>query len=301
MAAAVIRSRRADVVGVALDHVQGPDDHRQQVVEVVGDAAGQLADGFQLLRLEQRRLGRVALGHGRLDPLGQQLVDAGQIGLGLLGFRDVEGDADEAVEGSVRTEARLRERPQPAHLVVDAAIAAFQHERLAAALAGDLGLEDAGQVVGVQPGAPVQIERLLVADAGEVGIGLVDELALAAGLRDPHQGRGAVGQAAESGLAFAHLLLGAATIGDVEVQSHDADRLAGFVALDLAASMDPAVALAVVGEAIFDLVDRSLAHGGAEAVTDTGAVFGMGDLPRVSRSTGPSAGRPRFLRAPGDR
>jgi hypothetical protein len=103
------------VFGMTLDHVQSADDHRQQVVEVMGDAAGQLADGLQLLGLEQRRLGRVALGHRRLDPLGQQLVDACQIGLGLFGVGDVEGDADEADEIPVRIEARLGERPQPAH------------------------------------------------------------------------------------------------------------------------------------------------------------------------------------------
>ena len=33
------------------------DDHRQQVVEVVGDAAGELADRLHLLRLEQGRAG----------------------------------------------------------------------------------------------------------------------------------------------------------------------------------------------------------------------------------------------------
>jgi hypothetical protein len=114
------------VVGMALDHVQRPDDHGQQVVEVVGHPAGQLADGLQLLRLEEGGLGGVALGHGGLDPFGQQLVDAGQLGLGLLGVGGVEGDADEADEVAVGPEARLRERLQPAPRAVGPAIAALQ-------------------------------------------------------------------------------------------------------------------------------------------------------------------------------
>src|SRR3546814_14195239 len=33
---------------------QVAEDHRQQVIEVMGDATGELADGLQFLRLEQR-------------------------------------------------------------------------------------------------------------------------------------------------------------------------------------------------------------------------------------------------------
>ena len=38
------------------------DDHGQQIVEVVGDAAGELADGLHLLRLDELLLGALALG-----------------------------------------------------------------------------------------------------------------------------------------------------------------------------------------------------------------------------------------------
>ena len=48
-----------------LHQVERSDDAGQQIVEVVRDAAGQLADGFHLLRLQQRLFGRAqSLGRG---------------------------------------------------------------------------------------------------------------------------------------------------------------------------------------------------------------------------------------------
>ena len=49
-----------------LQQLQVAGDHEQQVVEVVGDAAGELADGLHLLRLRQPAL---ALSQGLLDML----------------------------------------------------------------------------------------------------------------------------------------------------------------------------------------------------------------------------------------
>ena len=48
------RGRRAERRDLAADHVQPADDDGEQVVEVVRDAAGELADRFHLLRLAQR-------------------------------------------------------------------------------------------------------------------------------------------------------------------------------------------------------------------------------------------------------
>ena len=49
----------------ALGDAEIADDDGEQIVEVVRDAAGQLADGFHLLRLPQRLLGQFApLGFG---------------------------------------------------------------------------------------------------------------------------------------------------------------------------------------------------------------------------------------------
>ena len=60
------RHRRVDVardilgpplIEPGLHQIQRSDDSGQQIVEVVGDAAGQLPDGFHLLRLAQRLFG----------------------------------------------------------------------------------------------------------------------------------------------------------------------------------------------------------------------------------------------------
>ena len=72
------------VVRMALHQVQGADHHREQVVEVVRHAAGQLAHRLQLLRPLQGGLGLVALGQRGLHPLGQEVVDPLQIRLGRL-------------------------------------------------------------------------------------------------------------------------------------------------------------------------------------------------------------------------
>ena len=271
------------VVGVTLDHVQRADDHRQEVVEVVGDASGQLADGLQLLRLQQGGLGRVAFGEGRLNPLFQKFVEAGQLGFGLLGVGGVEGHADEAGEGPGGIVARLRERLQPAPLAIGAAVARLQAERFAGSLAGDLLLEDARQVFGKDPGPPVQGEGFLIGEAREGDIGVVDELPHAAGLRHPHRGRGAVGQGAEAGLALAHLGLGAPTVGDVEVQADHPDRAAGLVAQDLAAAVDPALALAGVGQAILDLVVGQVVQRAEDDGFRHRAVVGMHEARQVGQ------------------
>jgi hypothetical protein len=54
------------------------EDHRQHVVEVVGDAAGELADGVHLLRLAQALLEALAL--GEIEDERHHLVGAGDLG-----------------------------------------------------------------------------------------------------------------------------------------------------------------------------------------------------------------------------
>jgi hypothetical protein len=54
----------AEHVGQELGH---PDDDREDVVEVVRDAAGELADRLHLLRLAQLALERDPLGHVAAD------------------------------------------------------------------------------------------------------------------------------------------------------------------------------------------------------------------------------------------
>ena len=85
-------------------------DDLQHVVEVVRDAAGELADRLHLLRLPQLRLGFGALGDGRGDALLQRFVGLLQDLLGFLAIRDVDDRADVAEEFAVLAEARARRR-----------------------------------------------------------------------------------------------------------------------------------------------------------------------------------------------
>ena len=65
--------------------------HRhQQIVEIVRDAAGELADGFHLLGLAQLLLRLLAGGHG-LDQIGRSLLDALLEGRGQFGQRRALG------------------------------------------------------------------------------------------------------------------------------------------------------------------------------------------------------------------
>ena len=64
-------------------HLQVALDHREQVVEVVGDAAGELADAFQALRMLQRILGLGALQAGG-QQVGQRLEEAQLVGAEAL-------------------------------------------------------------------------------------------------------------------------------------------------------------------------------------------------------------------------
>ena len=81
------------VVAAALNELQIAGDNGQQIVEVVRDTAGKLANGFHFLRLDKRRLGALTLGH----LLHQQVVGSGEF-VGAL--------ADATLEGCV-------EQPQP--------------------------------------------------------------------------------------------------------------------------------------------------------------------------------------------
>jgi len=79
----------------ALHQVEAADDAGQQVVEVVGDAAGQLADGFHLLRLAQGFFGAAALGDLGGHPRFKRLVELAQAVLAdAQGIFDMATGAD---------------------------------------------------------------------------------------------------------------------------------------------------------------------------------------------------------------
>ena len=54
------RGRRRQFGHLPADHVEAAEDDGEQIVEVVRDAAGELADRFHLLRLPEQFLGLLA-------------------------------------------------------------------------------------------------------------------------------------------------------------------------------------------------------------------------------------------------
>ena len=127
------------------DQLQPAHDRGEQIVEIVGDAAGELAHRLHLLGLAERLLGLEPLADLGLEPvergaevggaLGdpplEGLVDLAKRGLGPLQLGDVVGDSDEAAMLALRPPARLRDRADPAPFAA-AAVAGDQLERLRA-------------------------------------------------------------------------------------------------------------------------------------------------------------------------
>ena len=110
---------RVDVAPPALLGQVGPAqevgrraDDGEQVVEVVRDAAGELAHRLHLLRLPQGRLSLLPLGNGIDDAGLQLLVQPAQGRLGLLAVGDVEHELDHLVANPAR-----REQPPPARTI----------------------------------------------------------------------------------------------------------------------------------------------------------------------------------------
>src|SRR5262249_48695028 len=87
-----------------------PRDHRQQVVEVVRDAAGELAERVHLLRMR---------------PLGLRFVQ-GKLRLAALG--DVAGDLREAEQGALLVADRVDDHVGPEQGAVLAHAPAFRLE-----------------------------------------------------------------------------------------------------------------------------------------------------------------------------
>ena len=200
--------RPPHLVEVLLDRMAGAEvhrrqfevaaDRRQQVVEVVGDAAGQRAHRLHLLRLPE-------LG---LEPL------AGLFGPAPLG--DVDGGADVAGEGAAGVDARDAVRRHPAILAIGAARAGIDLEGLPLLQGAE---EDGGPdlpVVGVQEIGPAVGRYLVKLPPEEGNPPLVDEIGLAQDVRGPHHHRRRVGQGAEALFALPQRGFGPLAIGDVD-------------------------------------------------------------------------------------
>ncbi len=180
------------------------------------------------------------------DPLLERFIEPAQIDFGMLGRRDVVGNADEADMLAGRVPARLGFRPQPAPFAIGPLVASLQHERFQRGFARDRFLHDALCIVRMQHLAPVEHDGLRERQSDEIDIGLVGERPRAVELGDPDRHRRAVGDQAEAFLAFAQRLLRQHLIGNVEIGADQTLRTAVAVALDLGGDADPAD-LAVTG------------------------------------------------------
>jgi hypothetical protein len=163
----------------ALHEVQAADDHGQKVVEVVRDAAGELADRLHLLRLPEQRLRFQAL-----CAFGLQVRSAFEHPLLQLGVELLQGVGRGAPVGHVRIHAEhavgarmvamdLRPARERAHAAFAVGDAEFGVE---AALAAQGGLE-----VGIEARPILRVHG--AREAGDVGLQLarVDPPALEGG------------------------------------------------------------------------------------------------------------------------
>ncbi len=134
-----------------LEQLEAGDDAGQQVVEVMRDAAGQLAQRVHLLRLHQLRFGANAFGHlaGQLRVRGLELLALGSFTLLLLG--DVLDEHQPALRIPVRRDLPLGLAPLAGRGVHDQGVlpASAACQTLAQRLQfGLLALGDAGDQFG---------------------------------------------------------------------------------------------------------------------------------------------------------
>ncbi|MNV02306.1 hypothetical protein D3C71_925380 [compost metagenome] len=194
--------QRAGVVHPLQQQFAPAQDGGQRGAQFVGQ-------GGQELVLEPRH---VFSGTAR-GTLGLQQFLAGHFDFAALGhIRAAAGQADEAAHAR---EARARVHFQPAPLAIGAA-AAHQgvHGALRLQRFLQFVLEHRG-IVGMDQAAPDIFRHALIA-AKELGEGAVDEARMAALIEHPHRHRQAVGERAETGLAFGQLHLDLLAAGDVE-------------------------------------------------------------------------------------
>ena len=162
-----------------VQQLQASGNAGQEIVEIVGEAAGELAYGFHLLALAKGLLDALTLGQGGGDALFQRLVGIPQRSFGALLLGDVVAFGENAGNGAVALDDRLVHQIEDpllqrrarlaldvhAHLAAHEGLSGAEHlvEQIEKALAGDLrkGFVDR------------QSRQIAVAD--ELQIGLVHE------------------------------------------------------------------------------------------------------------------------------
>ena len=239
------RARRAILRGLqeALDIVEPPlrealahaveraGDRLQQIVEIMRDAAGELADRLHLVRLAQRLLGLDELARALLDPRLQQRVDVGEGGGDVLLVLDVGVGAGPAADAPGAVAHRRAAPDVPAIGAVVTAKPEFR--RVGLARRGGL-LETRARlrdVLGMQHRRPAFARKLLRRRARVAVDLLVVPLDLASRIGEPELVGYGLREGAEPRLAFAQFLGGAHRVGDVDAFDENAGDLPGL-ALD---------------------------------------------------------------------
>ena len=211
------------VVGRAKDDVEGPDHHRQQIIEVMGHAAGQPPDRLHSLGMHQVGLGLGLFREGLTDALFQQFVDPLQVLFGALGLSDVEVGPDIALIFSCRVKARQAFAAQPAlaQRRVDDTDQAFE-TITTLDRCGEGQTEWPGVIRMDQP--PPALRHFGVGlDAEEDAVPAVGEAGVSLGVEHPDQGRGAVGDGAKPRLRLHQTVFGLDPGGLVPQGQHGAD------------------------------------------------------------------------------
>ncbi len=228
-------------------------DDGQEVVEVMGDAPGQLAHGLKLLGLSELRL------------------QALHLQLGALSLRDVSHQADVPAPGLLeRDRADLDGKGRPVLAAMD-------------------GLE--GDSLSLKQPLPETSERRLVGPDIDLSRASADQLVARvtkarAGLRvhikdreafieQIERVRGVLDDGAELRLAVATGLLRLSQVGDVEHHAEHAQRAPLCVTRDLGAAVDDPLRAAGLHHPILDVVARLTAQRRAQDVGDALTVVGV--------------------------
>ncbi len=222
------------------------DDH-QEVVEVVGDAAGQLAEGFHLLGLHQL------------------LVGALQLQLGLPPLGDVAGDLGEAQERTPFVADGVDQHAGPEHRTVLAHAPAFGLVLAFVRCAVERLGGDACPAIHVSVELGEMVPDHLVAgvalDALGAGVPVGDHPVgvehIKRVVRDP------VDQQAELPFALQQGLLRRLAFGDVARGLREADQLAGLVVDSLQRPLRPEPAAVLAQQPAF-VLHLALGPGGGQ-------------------------------------
>src|SRR5581483_11396269 len=166
------------IVRPAPDQIEIARDALQQIVEVVRDAAGQLADRLHLLRLPQRVMRLLQLARARADALLQMLVQLAQARFTLPqrrrsphAFGRLRDDAEHAADASIRLGDRRIGNVEidgfAKALALDVERPVLARERLAGvADAFQQRLQIVPQLGPVLAGRAAERPRMLVTDGG---------------------------------------------------------------------------------------------------------------------------------------